>query len=124
MGTNKRYAAAVDRQMDTRILERIAAEAGPLQSLSKDELRLDTEPVTVPPRPKPAKAWVRFGATPALVNAKVCRWTADACAIRFRVGDTEMKAWVVGLGGDAYSAWRALSAPVEGLCTSVGILVA
>lgn len=94
MGTSKRYASAVDRRMDTRILERIAAEAGPLQSLSSAELRLDVEPVTIDPRPKPAKAWVRFGATPALVDAEVCRWTADVCAIRFRVGETEMKAWV------------------------------
>jgi len=94
MGTSKRYAAAVDRRMDERILERVAAEAGPLQSLTSDELHLDSEPVTIDPRPKPARAWVRFGATPALVDAEVCRWTADACAIRFRVGEVEMKAWV------------------------------
>ena len=93
MGTSRRYATAVDRQMDRRILERIAAE-GPLQSLTDEELRLDTEPVTIDPRPKRARAWVRFGATPALVDAEVCRWTANACAIRFKVGDSERRAWV------------------------------
>lgn len=94
MGTNRRYTAAVDRRMDERILERVASEAGPLQSLTDKELRLDLEPVTIDPRPKRAKVWVRFGATPALVDAEVCRWTADACAIRFQLGDREMKAWV------------------------------
>ncbi|WP_353477385.1 hypothetical protein [Microbacterium wangruii] len=91
---NKRYAAAVDRRMDDRILERVATDAGPLQSLTPDELRLESEPVTVDPLPKPAKAWVRFGATPVLVDAEICRWTVDACGIRFRVGEREMKAWV------------------------------
>ncbi|WP_257786269.1 hypothetical protein [Microbacterium paludicola] len=38
MGTNKRYAAAIDRRMDAKILERIAREAGPLQSLSREEI--------------------------------------------------------------------------------------
>ena len=94
MGTSRRYAGAVDRRMDTRILERIAAEAGPLQSLSPEELQLDTRPVTIDPQPKPARAWVRFGGTPVLVDAEVCRWTEDACAIRFNVGDRELKAWV------------------------------
>ena len=94
MGTSRRYATSVDRQMDRRILERIAAEAGPLQSLTKDELRLDDEPVTIDPRPKPVRAWVRFGATPALVQAEACRWTADAVAIRFQVGDSERRCWV------------------------------
>lgn len=94
MGTSKRYATSVDRQMDARILERVAAEAGPLQSLSPEELGLDSRPVTIDPRPKLAQAWVRFGATPVLVAAEVCRWTEDACAIRFRVGEHELKAWV------------------------------
>lgn len=94
MGTSRRYAASVDRRMDARILERIAAEAGPLQSLSPEELQLDSAPVTIDPQPKPARAWVRFGGTPALVDAEVCRWTADACAIRFLIGGKELKAWV------------------------------
>lgn len=94
MGTSKRYAASVDRAMDARILQRTAAEAGPLQSLTREEIRLDVEPVTIDPHPKPVRAWVRFGATPAQVDAEACRWTADAVAIRFRVADVEHRAWV------------------------------
>ena len=96
MGTSKRYAATVDRQMNQRILARTIAEAGPLQSLTVDELRLDTEPVTIDPRPNPVRAWVRFGAAPTLVDAEACRWTADAVAIRFRVADVEHRTWVWG----------------------------
>ncbi len=96
MGTNKRYAASVDRRMDARILQRIAAEAGPLQSLTREEIGLDAEPVTIDPRPKPVRAWVRFGATPTLVDAEACRWTVDAVAIRFRIADVEHRAWVWG----------------------------
>ena len=93
MGTSRRYAAAVDRQMDARILRRLA-EGGPLQSLSREEIGLDRYPVTIDPHPRRADAWVRFGSTPALVDAEVCRWTDRACAIRFRVGDHELRAWV------------------------------
>ncbi len=94
VGTNKRYAAAVDRRMDQKILERIARDAGPLQSLSREEIGLDTEPVTIDPKPKPVRAWVRFGATPVWVDGQACRWTADAVAIRFLVGETEHRVWV------------------------------
>lgn len=94
MGTNKRYAASVDRQMDRKILERIAATSGPLQSLTSAELQLDTEPVTIDPKPKPVRAWVRFGPTATLVEALACRWTSDAVAIEFRVADKTYRAWV------------------------------
>ncbi|MFK4115029.1 hypothetical protein ACI2K6_10405 [Microbacterium sp. NPDC006705] len=94
MGTNKRYAAAVDRRMDQKILERIARDAGPLQSLSREEIGLDTEPVTIDPKPKPVRAWVRFGATPVWVDGQACRWTSDAVAIRFLVGEAEHRTWV------------------------------
>lgn len=94
MGTNKRYAASVDRLMDQRILERIARDAGPLQSLSREEIGLDSEPVTIDPQPKPVRAWVRFGATPVWVDGHACRWTVDAVAISFLVGDVEHRTWV------------------------------
>ena len=79
--------------MDDRILARTAA-SGPLQSLTDAELALDREPFTRDPRPKPVKAWVRFGAVPALVDAEVCSWTSNAVAIRFTIAGTEYKAWV------------------------------
>lgn len=93
MGTNRRYADHYDRRMDARILARIVA-GGPLQSLTDAELELDKEPLTRDPRPKPVRAWVRFGATPALVDAEACSWTANAVAIRFLIGETQYRAWV------------------------------
>lgn len=51
MGSNKRYAGSVDRAMDARILQRIASEAGPLQTLTREEIGLDDTPVTIDPHP-------------------------------------------------------------------------
>ena len=73
MGTNKRYADHYDGLMDARILERIAATSGPLQSLTDAELELDTEPLTIAPQPHQVKAWVRFGSTAIRVDAEACR---------------------------------------------------
>ncbi|MBP2422205.1 hypothetical protein [Microbacterium imperiale] len=80
--------------MDQRILERLARDAGPLQSLSREEIGLDDEPVTIDPKPKPVRAWVRFGGTPVRVDGQACRWTSDAVAIRFLVGEVEHRTWV------------------------------
>lgn len=93
MGTNKRYADVVDRRVGERILERAAAD-GPLQRLTDAELELDRQPLTIDPRPKTAKAWVRFGPTPVLVDALVHRWTPRACGISFEVAGQQMRTWV------------------------------
>lgn len=93
MGTNRRYADAVDRQMDERILQR-TAESGPLQTLSAEELELDRLTVTIDPIPKPVKVWVRFGGIPVRVDAEACRWTSKAVGVRFRVGEREHRCWV------------------------------
>lgn len=94
MGTTKRYAAHYDRLMDQRILERIARQDGPLQSLTREELELEREPFTRDPQPKPVRAWVRFGKTPVTVDAEVCSWTTHAVAIRFTIAGHEFKTWV------------------------------
>ncbi|MEA5053185.1 MAG: hypothetical protein VB093_07055 [Propionicimonas sp.] len=94
MGTNKRYADHYDQLMDARILDRIAATAGPLQSLTDAELELDQEPVTIAPCPQAVRAWVRFGPTAVRVDAEACRWTERAVGIRFAIGDRELRAWV------------------------------
>lgn len=80
--------------MDERILEQAVTTAGPLQSLTFEELRLDSEPVTIDPHPKAVQAWVRFGSVPALVDATANRWTADAVGIVFSIRGTEYRAWV------------------------------
>ncbi|GAB2702467.1 hypothetical protein BKA24_001673 [Microbacterium marinum] len=94
MGTSKRYAAGVDRQMNERILQRTAA-AGPLQSLTSTELRLDEVPLTIDPQPRrKVRAWVRFGDTPVRVNAVAARWTPDAIGLEFTVDGAAHRCWV------------------------------
>ncbi len=67
MGTNRRYATAIDARMDERVLQSVAAK-GALQSLSPTELRLDERPLTIDPRPRrKVRAWVR-GSAPSLVD--------------------------------------------------------
>jgi len=82
--------------MDQRILERIARQDGPLQSLTREELELELErePFTRDPQPKPVRARVRFGETAVTVEAEVCSWTAHAVAIRFTVAGREFNTWV------------------------------
>lgn len=94
MGTNKRYAHHFDGLMDARILDRIAATAGALQSLTDAELELDREPRTITPHPHPVRAWVRFGSTAIQVDAEACRWTERAVGIRFKAAGREFRAWV------------------------------
>ncbi|MDQ7876569.1 hypothetical protein Q9R08_01125 [Microbacterium sp. QXD-8] len=93
MGSNRRYAAYFDRQMDNRILQRIAEE-NPLQSLTPQERQEDSLPVTRDPKPKLCKAWVRFGPHALLVDAVVVVWNDLACGIQFTVGDKELRCWV------------------------------
>lgn len=93
MGSNRRYAAHYDRQMDKRILQRIAEE-NPLQSLTPEERREGALPVTRDPKPKACKAWVRFGPHAMLVDAVVVVWNDLACGIQFTVGEKELRCWV------------------------------
>lgn len=89
--------------MGDRILEQVVADAGPLQSLTPEELRLDTELLTVDPRPKRVRAWVRFGSKPVRVDAVAQRWTSEAVGIVFSIRETEYRAWV----------WASAVTPVE-----------
>jgi hypothetical protein len=93
LGTNRRYAHVVDRQIGDRILERLAA-SGPLQTLTTTELQLDELPLTVDPRPKPVRAWVRFGDGSTQVDALALRWTPRAVGIQFEIAGKTMRTWV------------------------------
>ncbi|MBN9214152.1 MAG: hypothetical protein J0J04_04930 [Microbacterium sp.] len=93
MGTSKRYAHVVAKQIDDQII-RVVARGAALQTLSAQELALDRYAVTIDPMPKPVKAWVRFDDVAVLVDAEACRWTNRAVGIRFRVGDQEHRCWV------------------------------
>ncbi|WP_367147240.1 hypothetical protein AB0870_08460 [Microbacterium proteolyticum] len=94
MGTNRRYADAVDRRMNDRALVTIA-RGGELQTLTPVELRLDDVPLTIDPKPRrKVKAWVRFGTVPVQVDALAARWTPDAVGIVFHIEGTEYRCWV------------------------------
>lgn len=93
MGTNRRYAHRIDELMDQRLLE-IATRGAKPQTLTPSELELDEEPLTRAPKPRPIRAWVRFGEIPVLVDAEACSWTTYAVAIRFTTSETEHKIWV------------------------------
>jgi hypothetical protein len=93
VGTNKRYAAQIDKRMDERIMQSVTAEQ-PLQTLSDKELRLDVYPLTTSPQPLEVLAWVRFGPYPLQVRARAVRWTQKAVGIEFKVGDVEHRTWV------------------------------
>lgn len=73
-----------------------AARRGPLQSLTDRELDAREQPMTVYPRPKRVRAWVRFGPESVRVDAKLVRSTPLAAGIEFRAGEQTFRCWVWG----------------------------
>lgn len=96
MGTSKRLAEHYDLRAEERQLERYAKTAGPLQSLSPQELALDKQPLTTYPNPQRVKAWVRFGPQHARVNALLVRSTDTAVGIEFVLAEQTYRCWVWG----------------------------
>lgn len=84
-----------DMQSQARsILE--AAKHGPLQSLTDREMDVREQPMTIYPRPKRVRAWVRFGPEAVRVDAKLVRSTPLAAGIEFRAEDQTFRCWVWG----------------------------
>ena len=81
-----------------------AAKTGPLQSLTDRELDVRVQPLTIYPRPKKVRAWVRFGPTAIRVDALLVRSTPLAAGIEFRGEDETYRCWVWG---------NAVSVPTE-----------
>lgn len=96
MGSSQRLAEHYDLRAEEKQLERYAKSAGPLQSLSKQELALDKQPLTVYPQPQRVKAWVRFGSQHARVNALLVRSTETAVGIEFVIAEKTYRCWVWG----------------------------
>lgn len=104
MGTNKRYASSVDRQMDARVLEKIMRSGSPL-SLTDVELQLDVYPLTRDPRPSTVTAWIRYPAAAVQLEAEAVAWTPRAVALRWPgPDDQEHRAWVWASAVDKTSA--------------------
>lgn len=84
-----------DMQSQAReVLE--AAKRGPLQSLTEREMDVREQPMTIYPRPKRVRAWVRFGPEAVRVDAKLVRSTPLAAGVEFRAGDQLFRCWVWG----------------------------
>jgi hypothetical protein len=79
--------------MNDSIILRIM-HSGPPQSLSPEELALETMPVTRAPVSPAIRAWVRYPDGPLQVEGEAVAWSASALAIRWPVGDVVHKAWV------------------------------
>lgn len=77
---------------------REAARHGPLQTLSKRELNLDDQPMTIYPHrlQRRVKAWVRFGSQEIRVDAKLVRSTPLAAGIEYRCDDATLRCGVWG----------------------------
>lgn len=78
---------------DERHLATLAAKGG-LQTLSRRELDLESQPLTIDPDPKPVLAWVRFFSEPVRVRGWACRWTPKAVGVKFDAGGKELTTWV------------------------------
>lgn len=93
MGTNKRYADQIDQAQSRRVDEMIMRDRQPA-NLKTIELQLDEYALTIPPRPVPVRAWVRYGEVPLLVDAVAVQWTDRVVAVRWETPHGEHKAWV------------------------------
>lgn len=93
MGSNRRYSEQLDRKMDQRIAESIMRDQEPA-SLSDTELALDVEDLTKATKPRPVRAWVRYGDVPLEVDGWAVAWTRRAVAVRWESPSGEHRAWV------------------------------
>jgi hypothetical protein len=73
-----------------------AAKHGPLQSLTDREMDVREQPMTICPRPKRVRVWVRFDPEAVRVDAKLIRSTPLAAGIEFRAGEQTFRCWVWG----------------------------
>lgn len=96
MGANKRYAAYYDGLMGQKLLDQTIREVGKPETLTEVEKALDRYALTRPPKPIPAKAWVRYAGVAYLVDVEIVAWTERVAAIRWPgpEGSQEQRAWV------------------------------
>lgn len=96
MGTNRRYADAIDARMTERSHEIVMRDYAPV-SLDTQELELDTQPLTRTPVPIPVQAWVHYRTIALRITGELVAWTPKACAIRWTTpSGKEHRAWVWG----------------------------
>ncbi len=92
MGTNRRYADRLDRQMATRA-QQVASAPRPV-GLSPTEVDLATHPARSHSTPIPIRAWVHFTAAPAQLEGVAVEWT-----------DTAVHVEIVDTAGRRHRLW-------------------
>ena len=94
MGTNKRYADAINKRSELRQLERAMSQERP-QTLTQSELELDDNPVTTTRKPVAVRVWVRYPAVVSKINARAIAWTARAVKVEWDTPTGQVHtAWV------------------------------
>lgn len=107
MGTNKRYPHLGSQLAEEREL-REARKRGALHSLSADQLRLQSQVVTVVPERMQVwgLTWLRFGDVDVRSTVLVKRWTSDAVGVEVDVDGEKLRCWVWGGSVPAFTEPR------------------
>jgi hypothetical protein len=95
MGGRSRYQPSYDRERARKHYAEIMLRGDPPDSLSDTERDQGEVAVTRSPSPVAVAAWVRYRATPVLVEGFTSTWTARAVEVVWRTpkGDVH-RAWV------------------------------
>jgi len=94
MGTNKRYANAIDLRVELRQLERAMREERPM-SLTEYELELDSYPLTTTRQPLPVRVWMRYPSVVSKIDARAIAWTSRAVKVEWDTPGAQVHtAWV------------------------------
>lgn len=95
VGTNRRYPDLGAQRAEAREL-REARKAGPLQSLTPEQLRLHDEPLTIAPSRTAlwGRAWLRFGNVDVHATVRVVRWTRRAVGVEISIDDDVLRCWL------------------------------
>lgn len=95
MGTNKRYPNLTPERAEEREL-REASKQGPLQTLSADQLRLQSRVISLAPERTRmwGLAWLRFGNVDVRTTVLVKRWTDDAVGVEVDVDGKQLRCWI------------------------------
>jgi len=95
MGGRSRYEPSYERARRERHRDEVIARGDPPQTLSDAEIERGEVPVTRAPAPVAVAAWVRYGATPVLVDGFTSTWTSRAVEVVWRTPQGEpQRAWV------------------------------
>ena len=93
MGSNRRYAAQIDAQMNKRVSE-MAIRPEPV-SLSAEELDVENDPIKEASAPVAIRTWVRYPETVMRIEGRAIAWTSRAVQVEWTSADGSTRtSWV------------------------------